>query len=147
MISGSTRPVAAAAAIFLAGFLLGSLTKPWYARAEGSKARVFELRKYTTPEGKLPNLQARFRDHTMRIFDNHGITSVGYWTPEDTPASGNTLIYIIAHPDRETAEKSWQAFRDDPEWQKVSHDSQVDGPIVTKVESTFMDATDYSPLK
>lgn len=149
MVIGTTRALAASIAIFLTGFLLGNLVTPaGEARAQSqSSARVFELRKYTTPEGKLPNLQARFRDHTMRIFANHGMTSIGYWTPQDGPDSENILIYIIAHADRETAAKNWQAFRDDPDWQKVSRESQVDGPMVTKVESTFLNATDYSPLK
>jgi NIPSNAP len=146
-LNRTTRSVAASVAIFVAGILVGTLWRPDDEVRAQSPARVFELRKYTTPEGKLPNLQARFRDHTMRIFEKHGMTSIGYWTPQDTPASANTLIYIIAHPDRETAAKNWQAFRDDPEWQKVSQESQVDGPIVSNVESTFMDATDYSPLK
>lgn len=135
------------AAIFAAGFLLGGWVQPLSSARAQMKGRVFELRTYTTNEGKLPNLNARFRDHTMRIFDKHGMTNIGYWTPVDAPASENTLIYIIAHPDRETASASWQAFRDDPEWQKVSEESQVDGRIVAKVESVFMEATDYSPLK
>jgi hypothetical protein len=133
--------------VFGVGFLLGGLVAPpGDARAQ-SEARVFELRTYTTHEGKLPSLQARFRDHTMRLFEKHGMTNVGYWTPQDPPASGNTLVYIIAHADRETAAKSWQAFRDDPEWKQVSEASQNDGPIVSHVESVFLDATDYSPLK
>lgn len=143
------RLVVYAAAVFAAGFLAGGLARPFsIARAHArTSARVFELRTYTTNEGKLPNLNARFRDHTMRIFDKHGMTNVGYWTPVDAPAFQNTLIYIIAHADREAATKSWQAFRDDPEWQRVSEASQVNGRIVSKVESVFMEATDYSPLK
>lgn len=133
--------------VFAAGFFVGGWVEPFSSARAQMKARVFELRTYTTHEGKLPNLNARFRDHTMRIFDEHGMTNVGYWTPVDAPASENTLIYIIAHPDRESATESWQAFRDDPEWQKVSEASQVDGRIVSKVESVFMEATDYSPLK
>jgi hypothetical protein len=150
MVIGTRRLVTLSTGIFAAGFLLGMFLSPWKeARAQSNSgaARVFELRKYTAPEGKLPRLQARFRDHTLRIFEKHGMTSIGYWTPSDAPGSGNTLIYILAHPDRETAAKNWQAFRDDPEWQKVSQESQVDGKIVDHIESTFMEATDYSPLK
>ena len=109
--------------------------------------RVFELRTYTAPEGKLDNLHARFRDHTMRIFERHGITNVGYWAPQDEPLSENTLIYIIAHESRGAATESWASFRADPEWQKVSRESQVDGRIVSNVEGVFMKATDYSPMK
>ncbi len=110
-------------------------------------ARVFEMRTYTAPDGKLPLLQKRFRDHTLRIFDKHGMKSVGYWVPQDVPAKDNTPIYVISHASRDAAKQSWAAFAADPEWKKVSAESQVDGPIVAKVVSVYMDATDYSPIK
>src|SRR6266700_824919 len=112
-----------------------------------SAGRVFEMRTYTTHPGKLDALNARFRDHTTRIFKKHGMQNVGYWVPQDEPAHSNTLVYIIAHKSREAAKASWDAFRADPEWQKVSKESEADGKIVAKVESVFADATDYSPLK
>jgi len=105
------------------------------------------LATYTAPEGKLPELQARFRNHTMRIFNKHNMTSIGYWVPQDAPNSQNTLIYVLAHPSREAAKKNWADFQADSEWQKVSTESQVNGRIVSKVESVFMDPTDYSPIK
>jgi NIPSNAP len=109
--------------------------------------RVFELRTYTCYEGKLPDLLARFRDHTMHIFERHGMTNIAYWVPQDAPASQNTLIYIIAHASREAAKKNWDEFRSDPEWQKVQKDSEANGKIVSKVDSVFMAPTDFSPLK
>src|SRR5579885_2128002 len=112
-----------------------------------SNGRVFEIRTYTTYDGKLEALKKRFRDHTMRIFEKHGMTNVGYWVPQDAPQSGNTLIYIISHASREQAKKNWDAFRADPEWQKVQKESEAHGKIVSKVESVFMDAADFSPLK
>ena len=112
-----------------------------------SGARVFEIRTYTTNPGKLDALNARFRDHTTRIFKNHGMQNVGYWVPQDEPLHSNTLIYIIAHKSRDDAKKSWDAFRADPEWQKVQKESEAGGKIVAKVESVFADPTDYSPLK
>jgi len=119
-------------------------TEPVHAQ---DSARVFELRTYTAPEGRLDRLEARFRDHTMRLFEKHGMTNIGYWRPQDEPASANTLIYIISHRDRESAARNWQSFRDDPDWKQVSTDTQLDGPIVSNVVSVFMDATDFSPLK
>jgi hypothetical protein len=83
----------------------------------------------------------------MRIFNKHGMTSVGYFAPQDAPLSQNTLVYIISHASREQAKANWAAFQADPEWQKVAQESQVNGKIVAKVESVFMDATDYSPMK
>ena len=109
--------------------------------------RVFELRTYTCYEGKLPDLLARFRNHTMRIFEKHGMTNIAYWVPQDAPASQNTLIYIIAHASRDAAKKNWDEFRNDPEWQKVQKDSEANGKIVSKVDSVFMDPTDFSPMK
>jgi hypothetical protein len=109
--------------------------------------RVFELRTYTTNEGKLEALKARFRDHTIAIFNRHGMTSIGYWVPTDPAKSQNTLIYIIAHPSLEEAKKHWDDFRNDPEWKKVSADSEKDGKIVSKVESVFMTPADFSMLK
>jgi hypothetical protein len=76
------------------------------------------------------------------------MTNIGYWVPADAPNSENTLVYIIAHKDREAAKKSWADFRADPEWQAVVKESQKDGPLTTKPpESVFLNPTDYSPIK
>ncbi len=115
--------------------------------AAAAKNRVFEMRTYTTNEGKLPDLEKRFREHTTKIFKKHGMTNIGYWVPQDSPKKENTLIYIIAHKDRDAAKKSWDAFRNDPEWKEVAKASEVNGKIVSKVESVFMDPTDYSLIK
>jgi len=109
--------------------------------------RVFELRTYTCNEGKLPDLLARFKNHTMRIFEKHGMTNIAYWVPQDAPASQNTLIYVISHASREAAKKNWAEFVKDPEWQKVQKESEANGKIVAKVDSVYMDATDFSPMK
>ena len=110
-------------------------------------SKVFELRTYYTHPGKLDALKTRFREHTNRIFANHGMQIVGFWAPTDTPDSENTLIYIISHASREQAKLNWQAFINDPQWQKVFADSRKDGPIVSKVDSVFMQSTDFSPIK
>lgn len=133
-------------AAFVAGFGVHALLSP--AAVTAQSARVFEIRTYTSPDAaKLQALHARFRNHTMRIFQRHGMTSIGYFAPEDAPLSQNTLIYVISHASREQAKKNWDAFRADPEWQKVAAESNVNGNIVAKVDSVFADATDYSPLK
>jgi hypothetical protein len=138
--------IVSAAALLAIGFALGSWNAAGVAHAQNA-GKVYEMRTYTAPDGKLPNLQARFRDHTIRIFNKHGMKSVGYWVPQDAPAKDNTLIYIISHDSREQAKKNWADFQADPEWKKVSAESQVDGRIVSNVVSVFMDATDYSPIK
>ena len=127
--------------------MLGSTTQGIQDAQAQPADRVFELRTYTAPEGKLPKLQARFRDHTMGIFENHGITNIGYWTPQDEPNASNTLVYIIAHDSREAAAESWQAFGSDPDWQQVRRESQADGRLVSNVESVFLDPTDFSPIQ
>ena len=115
--------------------------------SDGAQVRVFEMRTYTTAEGKLDDLQRRFREHTMKLFERHGMSNIAYWTPQDPALAGHTLIYVFAHRSRDAAEESWAAFRADPQWQKVKAASEADGPIVTRVESVFLEATDYSPIK
>ena len=105
--------------------------------------RCYELRIYTANEGKLEALNARFRDHTCKLFEKHGLTNVGYWVPEDQ--SDNRLIYVISSPSRAAHGKSWKAFLNDPDWKKAFANSIKDGRLVGKIESTFMSATDYSP--
>ena len=108
--------------------------------------KVYELRTYTCADGKLEALKARFRDHTIRIFNRHGIESIGYWVPQDD-RSKNTLIYIVAHPSKEAADKNWKEFQDDPEWKKVAAESEANGKIVLKVDRVFLDPTEFSKLK
>jgi hypothetical protein len=144
------RPVALVAVIFAAGYAVGRLgDAPMVASAEASPFadRVFELRTYTAPEGKLEALNARFRDHTMEFFEKHDMTNVGYWTPLEGPTAENTLVYLISHESREAARANWAAFNADSGWREVSRASQVDGRIVSNVESVFLRPTDYSPIK
>ncbi len=134
-----------ATAVCVAGVTAGTVWQPDTTIQAQSSGKVFELRTYTTNEGKLPNLLARFRDHTRRIFEKHGMENIGYWVPQDSP---NTLIYIIAHDSRDTATKNWENFIADPEWQEVSRASQVDGRILAAAPvAVFMEATDFSGLK
>ena len=145
-MTNRVRFVAYSAALLVAGFVAGNLTNRAVVQAQAAN-RVFEMRTYTAPEGKLGDLHKRFRDHTLRIFEKHGMTNIGYWQPTDEPRASNTLIYIISHKSREAAAASWKAFGSDPEWQKVAKESQVNGRITEKIESVFMNATDYSPMK
>lgn len=103
---------------------------------------IFELRTYSAHEGKLEALLKRFRDHTLRMFEKHGITSIGYWVSEQ-----GTLIYILSHPSRETAKSNWDAFRADPEWKKIAAESEANGKLVRRIDSVFMEATDFSAIR
>jgi hypothetical protein len=127
----------------VAALLPGAL---WAAsQQDKSTSAVYELRVYHTYEGKLDDLLRRFREHTTRLFEKHGMKNVAYWTPLDEPMKSTTLIYILAHPSREAAALSWKAFQDDPEWKAVREKSESNGKIVEKVESTFLALTDFSP--
>ncbi|RLS40003.1 MAG: NIPSNAP family protein [Planctomycetota bacterium] len=108
---------------------------------------VLELRIYTCEPGKLAACNERFRDHTTKLFEKHGIENVAYWEASEGPTAGNTLYYILRYPSREAATKSWEAFRADPEWQAVRKASEdKHGKILAKApESIFMTETDYSP--
>lgn len=112
-----------------------------------AEERVYELRTYTSTEGHLQDVLARFRNHTIKLFEKHGMENIGYWVPTDPPLNNNTLIYIVAHKSREAAKASWDAFRADPDWVKARDESEKNGKIVEKVVSVFMSATDFSKIK
>jgi NIPSNAP len=112
----------------------------------GQNTRVYELRTYTTLPGRLPALNKRFAEHTIQLFEKHGMKSEMYWMPTDEPLKDNTLIYVISHESREAADKNWKEFQADPDWIKVRDDSEADGKILAKPpERVFMTATVYSP--
>jgi hypothetical protein len=113
--------------------------------AMGGSTVVYELRIYHVVPGKIENLVARFRDHTMKLFADHGIKSVAYWTALDEPVKSNTFFYILEHPSREAATANWKAFQDDPEWKSVKAKSEENGKLVEKIDSTFLTLTDFSP--
>lgn len=115
-----------------------------FGTAEGDKV-IYELRIYHCYPGKLPELLARFRDHTTKLFERHGLKNVAYWTALDEPMKSSGLYYVLAHPNREAAKANWKAFEDDPEWRSVKAASEANGKIVEKVDSTFLEMTDFSP--
>jgi len=110
-----------------------------------ASSAVYELRVYHALPGKLGDLLARFRDHTIKLFARHGIKNVAYWTPIEEPEKSNTLIYILQHPSREAASANWKSFQDDPEWKSVRDKSEENGKLVEKIDSTFLVLTDFSP--
>jgi len=114
-------------------------------QAADSSGRVYELRTYFTHPGKAAALQARFRDHTVKLFEKHGMVNVGYWVPADTKdGGGEKLIYLLEHKSREAAKASWKSFSSDPQWQAVRTKSEEAGKIVAKVESVYLTSTDYA---
>ncbi len=114
---------------------------------KSERARFFELRTYTTHDGKLPELHQRFSNHTNKLFVKHGMQLVGYWTPTDEEKSKNTLVYMLAYPDRKSRDAAWDAFRNDADWKKAFAESRKNGPLVAKVESQFLSPTHYSPIR
>ena len=106
---------------------------------------VYELRIYHTYEGKLDDLLTRFREHTMKLFEKHGMKNIAYWLPTDDPLKGKTLVYVISHASRDAATANWKAFGEDPEWQSVRDKSEANGKIVEKIDSTFLTLADFSP--
>ena len=131
---------------FLAGFGVHEAISPALT-AHAAADRVFEFRTYTAAPGKIEALKSRFRDHTIKVFNKHDMTSVGYFIPQDAPLSENTLMYVLAHPSRDDAKKNWAAFNADPEWQAVKTESEKDGKLVDKVTSVFADPADFSQIK
>ncbi len=133
-------------AVFGLGYAAGQFSA-FESVAQAQGERIFEMRTYTALPGRLDALNARFRDHTTRIFEKHGMTNVGYWTPQEAPLAENTLVYILAHDSRDAGQASWDAFRADPEWAQVAEESQRDGRIVESVDVLWLEATDYSKIK
>jgi NIPSNAP len=115
------------------------------ANAKQTATTVYELRVYHAAPGKLAELLARFRDHTNKLFEKHGMKAIAYWTPLDEPEKGNMLIYILQHPSREAAVANWKSFQDDPEWKRVKEESEANGKLAEKIDSTYMALTDFSP--
>ncbi len=107
---------------------------------------IHELRIYTAHPGKLGPLMARFRDHTTRLFEKHGITNVGYWT-NVIGGRSDELWYIIGFEDLGHRESAWAAFGADPEWQKVRAESEADGPLVHHLVNRILRPTDFSPAR
>ena len=116
----------------------------------GAQGRVFELRHYTTPPGKLPDLHSRFQNHTIGLFTKHGMTHIAYWTPTDVEKGADTqLIYILAHASKESGQASFTAFRADPDWIRAKTESEKAGPLTVSpdgVKSIYMRALDFSPI-
>ncbi len=106
---------------------------------------VYELRIYHTFEGKLEPLLKRFREQETKIFERLGMHGVGYWTPDDEPLKGRTLVYMLRHKSRAAAKESWAKFGKDPEWVKLKAESEANGPLVEKHDITFLTLTDFSP--
>ncbi len=140
------RTLLTVAAIACSGGLALAAEKPQ--ESSPGKERVFEMRTYYTLEGRLPALNKRFREHTCDLFKKHGMELIGFWTPvEEKDGKSDKLVYILAYPSKEAAAKSWKAFGEDPEWKAAREASEKDGKIVKKVESVYLNPTDYSAIK
>lgn len=130
------------------GLVIGMSGVTWGLAQRRENNRFFELRVYTASPDRLDKLVARFRNHTTRLFEKHGMTNMGYWTAVSGDNAERTLVYILAYPSREAREASWKAFQADPEWQQVAKESQADGiRLAERVDSRYMVPTDFSPLK
>jgi len=125
----------------LSVLIVGSLLTPAF--GADREARVYEMRTYYAAPGKVDALHKRFREHTLKLFEKHGITNVGYWVPLDN--KDNKLLFVLSYPNREARETSWKAFLADPAWQKAFQESEANGKLVRKVETVFLLPTDYSP--
>jgi NIPSNAP len=125
-----------------------SVSKAAPDRGSPTSQRIFELRTYHLNEGKLDDLHKRFREHTCGLLKKHGAELIGFWTPtDDKDGKGATLIYLVGFPSREAADKTWKAFSDDPEWQRVREESHKNGTLVKNVDRVFLEPTDYSEMK
>jgi NIPSNAP protein len=135
--------------LLAAGLLMAGWTA-YAGREQGDKkveTRVFEMRTYYANPGKMAALHERFRKHTNKLFEKHGMTLIGFWSPIDAKEAEKKMVYILAYPSKKAAEKSWKAFQNDPAWKAAKEASEKDGKLVAKVESVYLNPTDYSPIK
>ena len=149
ILSARESKAIAACVLALAAFVAGSVTAARLVHLDNVRAgsnRVFELRVYHTLPGKASALESRFRDKITPLFAVHGLKPIGFWVPQDAPASGSTFIYILVHDSRDSARKNWDALFADPGFAEVMKDEKAD-KLVQSVDSTFMDPADFSPLK
>jgi hypothetical protein len=114
-----------------------------HADEKSPDSRVFELRTYHANPGKLEPLLTRFRDHTVSLFEKHGMTQIGYWLPVENKEQ--RLVFLLAYPDRASREASWRGFLGDTAWIKAAADSEKDGKLVSKVDQLFLTSTSFSP--
>jgi hypothetical protein len=115
--------------------------------ADAPAGKVYELRIYHAEPGKLDAVNARFRNHTCKLFQKHGFELIAFWNPIEGDEAKDTLYYVVAFPSVEAQKKAWEEFRADPEWIQAKADSEKDGKLVTKVESKLLRTTDYSPMR
>ena len=138
LVLGATAIVAVGLIGFAAGVSVG----------QEKKTTVYELRTYTALPARLPALHKRFAEHTMKLFEKHGMRNGMYWTPTDDARKDNTLIYVLSHESQEAADRSWKAFQADPDWIKVRDASEADGKILAKApERVYMKLTEFSPSR
>ena len=128
---------------FLTTTVTAAAVSTFAGAADAAASRCYELRVYSAAEGKLDALNTRFREHTCALFVKHGITNIGYWLPLENPE--RKLYYVLSYPDRAAREASWKAFMADEDWKKAAAESEKNGKLVEKVESTFLTTTDFSP--
>jgi len=135
--------------LLAAGLIVGAAAGEGGTKAEKPKVnqRVFELRTYYAAPGKMAALHSRFKDHTCKLFKKHSMEIVGFWSPIDPKQADEVMVYLLAYPSKEAADRAWAAFREDPEWKAAKEASERDGVLVKKVESVFLNPTDYSPIK
>jgi hypothetical protein len=133
--------------------LVKTYWSPVFTPTKAAEPRVFELRTYTCPDHeKQIALQRRFREHTMKLFEKHGMQNVVYWVPDEEPESQQKLVYLLAHKSQEAAKESFAGFRADPDWlaAKKASEETAGGSLTVKVNgvlSEFLIPTEYSPLR
>jgi hypothetical protein len=136
-----------AAGLVVAAFAIGVYAGGGERATAQGNGHVFELRTYTTAEGKLQTLSDRFRDRTLTIFKKHGMRAVGAWIPTDAPHSANTLVFLMEWPNRAEADRTWQEFGEDPAWKSLVAETEKDGRLWTKLDRLWMQPTEYSAMK
>jgi len=139
----SGKIVAKVTSIFMEAASISPRIKPLVA----GKDRTFELRTYYILPGRKDELIKRFHDHSLKLLSKQGIQHVAYWTTVESSGAEPRLIYMVAFPSEESGKKSWEAFRQDPNWIKAKAASEKDHQLVEKVESVFLKPLPFSNIR
>ena len=107
---------------------------------------IYELRIYRCVPGKLPALNNRSANITLKIWERHGIKQAGFFTTL-IGESNQELTYMLAWESMADREKKWNAFQADPEWHAKRAETEKDGPIVANVSVQLLTPTAYSSVK
>lgn len=107
---------------------------------------IHELRIYHAMPGRLPDLNARFTNHTLEIWKRFDIRPTAFWTTL-IGDNNNDLTYLLEWENLADRDRKWNAFVADKEWQAVRAETEKNGPLVASISNSILVPTAYSAIR